>query len=162
VALDVPNEAGAIDAFERVSASARRRHPEAIIEGVLVTPQARPLAELIAGAVTDPQFGPLVLVGIGGILAEVIGKVVLRPAPIDEEDALEMLRELPGAGILTGARGRPPADLGALAASLVALGDLAIELAPELKEIDVNPLFALPEGQGALAGDALAVFGVDE
>jgi acetate---CoA ligase (ADP-forming) len=157
VALGVTDREAAALAFARVTASARRHHPAAAIEGTLVTPQIQPVAELIAGAMVDPQFGPLVLLGLGGLLAEAIDQVVLRPAPLDEDDAREMLDELPGSAVLTGARGRPVADLAALAAALIRLGDLATELSHELLELDINPLFALPEGQGALAGDALAV-----
>jgi acyl-CoA synthetase (NDP forming) len=129
--------------------------PGARIEGVLVARQVDPLAELIAGVKRDPLFGPVVLVGMGGIFTETIRDTSLRLPPLDTEMALEMIRELRGVPVLTGARGRPAADLEALAAVLVGLGELALDLGDRLLELDVNPLFALPDG--AVAGDALVV-----
>jgi len=94
-------------------------------------------------------------VGLGGIFAEAIHDVSVQRPPIDEETAQEMLSELRGVEVLRGARGRPVADLPAVSRVLVALGDLALDLGERLAELDVNPLFALPDG--ALAGDALVV-----
>ena len=124
-------------------------------EGVLVSHQVEPVAELIAGIKSDPQFGNLVLVGMGGIFTESLRDVSLRMPPIDEQTAVEMLEELRGATVLDGLRGRPPADRAALVKVLVALGDIALDLGERLVELDINPLFALPVG--ALAGDALLV-----
>ena len=129
--------------------------PGARIEGALVARHVDPVAELIAGVKVDPVFGPVVLVGTGGIFAEAIADTSLRLPPLDAEEALEMIRELRGLTLLTGARGRPAADLGSLAEVLVRLGELALDLEDRLLELDVNPLFALPKG--ALAGDALVV-----
>jgi acetate---CoA ligase (ADP-forming) len=120
---------------------------------VLVARQVAPVAELLAGVTLDAVFGPVVVVGLGGIFTEVLDDVAMRLPPLDEAEALEMLSELRGAAVLNGARGRPPADAAAIARVLVKLGDLALDLGGRLRAIDVNPLFALPEG--ALAGDAL-------
>ncbi len=151
VQLNLRSEAEVRTAFGEVS----RCVPGARVEGVLVATQVAPVAELIAGVNRDPQFGPVVVVGLGGIFAETLGDVSLRLPPIDERMALEMLSELRGAAVLKGARGRPAADLDALAAVLVALGELALDLGERLLAVDVNPLFALE--QGALAGDALVI-----
>jgi len=124
-------------------------------EGVLVSRQVDPVAELIAGVSTDPQFGNMVLVGMGGIFTESLRDVSLRMPHIDEQTGAEMLEELRGAAVLDGVRGRPPADRAALVRVLVALGDIALDLGDRLVELDINPLFALPVG--ALAGDALLV-----
>lgn len=126
----------------------------ATLRGLLVEPMAGPGVELIAGLERDPQFGPLVLVGLGGVLAEVLDDVSLRLAPVTHADALAMLAELHGAAILDGVRGRPGADRGAVAAILVALGTLATTR-PEIREIDLNPVVAGPAG--AVAVDALVV-----
>ncbi|HXJ48502.1 MAG TPA: acetate--CoA ligase family protein [Candidatus Acidoferrum sp.] len=124
-------------------------------EGVLVSHQVEPVAELIAGVSSDPQFGNMVLVGMGGIFTESLRDVSLRMPPIDEQTGAEMLDELRGVAVLDGVRGRPPADRAALVRVLVALGDIALDLGDRLVELDINPLFALPVG--AVAGDALMV-----
>lgn len=138
-------------AFADVKAAARG----ARFEGVLVSRQVEPVAELLAGISSDPQFGHMVLVGMGGIFTESLRDVSMRMPPIDEETGAEMLEELRGVAVLRGARGRPHADFSALVKVLVALGDIALELGERLVELDINPLFALP--QGALAGDALLI-----
>jgi acetate---CoA ligase (ADP-forming) len=110
--------------------------------------------ELIAGARRDPQFGPLVLVGIGGVLAEVLDDVSIRLAPITRDDAREMLAELRGARLLDGQRGRPGVDKTAIVGLLVALGK-AVSAHPEWREVDLNPVVA--SRSGAVAVDALIV-----
>ncbi len=110
--------------------------------------------ELIVGAKRDPRFGALVLVGLGGIFAEVLADVVVALAPIDEETAAELLLSLRGAALLGGVRGRPALDLTAAAAAVAAVSRLAAAC-PELEELDVNPLLVLP--QGALGLDARAI-----
>ncbi len=126
----------------------------ATVRGLLVEPMAAPGLELIAGMTRDPQFGPIVLVGIGGILAEYLDDVVLRLAPVSDEEAVSMLGELRGSGLLDGARGRPAVDRGAVARALVALGRLAVAR-PDIRAIDVNPLIARDDG--SIAVDALVV-----
>ena len=129
--------------------------PGVRVDGVLIARQVFPVAELIVGVKQDDHFGPVLLVGFGGIFTEAIQDVSIRLPPIDEETAQEMLTELRGVEVLRGARGRPVADLGAVSRVLIALGDLALDMGDRLAELDVNPLFALPDG--ALAGDALVV-----
>ncbi len=126
----------------------------ATIRGLLVEPMAPPGLELIAGVNRDPQFGPIVLVGIGGILAEVLDDVSLRLAPVPANEALGMLAELRGARLLDVTRGRPAIDREAVAAILVALGALAVAR-PDIRAIDLNPVLAGPDG--AIAVDALVV-----
>lgn len=157
VRLGLSSEAAVRAASDEVLAAVRRHQPDARIDGVLVARQVAPVAELIAGVNVDEQFGPVVAVGAGGIFAEVLADVALRLPPLDEEEALAMLEELRCAPLLHGARGRPRADLRAIAQVLVRLGDLALGLSPRLRALDVNPLLALPEGEGALAADALLV-----
>jgi hypothetical protein len=117
----------------------------------------RRAVELIAGLSWDPQFGHSVVVGLGGVFVEVYRDAALRLAPVDEDEALAMLRELKGRPILEGARGRPRADLKAVARVLVGLSNMALQLGPRLSAVDINPLFVLPEGEGARAGDALVL-----
>ena len=134
-------------AFEEVLEAARRAHPSAVIDGALISRDVRDArAELILGAKRDPMFGPVVLVGAGGVFVEAVRDVALRLAPVDEEEALEMLDELrvPVAG-----------DRGAAARALVAVGELALDLGERLVALDVNPLFVLE--RGVVAADALVV-----
>ena len=123
-------------------------------DGVLVQAMARPGVELIAGARRDPQFGPIIVVGIGGVLAEILDDVAVRLAPITADDAREMLAELRGARLLEGVRGRRRVNRSAVVDLLVALSR-AVEAHPGWREVDLNPVIAGPDG--ALAVDALIV-----
>lgn len=113
-------------------------------------------AELIAGCVRDPRFGPVVLVGLGGIYAELLDDTAVALAPVDPAQAEELIGSLKGAAILRGARGRPPLDIRAAAAALAALSELAASR-PDLAEIEINPLLVLPSGAVALDARALSV-----
>jgi hypothetical protein len=110
--------------------------------------------ELLIGARRDPRFGPIALAGLGGVYAEALGDVAVALAPLDEAGAERLLLALRGAPLLRGARGRPPVDLAAAAAALAALSRVAAAH-PEIAEIEVNPLLALPDG--ALGLDARIV-----
>jgi acyl-CoA synthetase (NDP forming) len=126
-------------------------------DGVLVQQQVTDGVEMIAGLVIDPQFGPFVLLGAGGVLAELLDDVVLRPAPVDEGEVTAMIAELRGRRLLDGFRGAPAADAGALAATVAALSRLGAEHAGALAELDLNPVLVRPRGSGAVVADALAV-----
>ena len=150
-----PEEAAT--AYRDILAAVEVNVPGARVDGVLVARQVFPVAELIAGVAADPQFGPMLLVGLGGIFVEVLDDFALRMAPIDFDDAVDMLSELRGRAVLEGARGAPRGDLHAAAVALVRLGQLAATLRDRIEAVDVNPLFVLPDGEGVLAGDALVV-----
>jgi acyl-CoA synthetase (NDP forming) len=126
--------------------------------GLLVEPMADPGVELIVGMRRDPSFGPVVLVGLGGVLAEVLDDVAIRLAPVDEGIAAGMLAGLRGSAILDGARGRPAADRARVAALISTLSLLAVER-DDLVEVDLNPVIAGPAG--AIAVDALVVMAAD-
>jgi acetyl coenzyme A synthetase (ADP forming)-like protein len=117
----------------------------------LVQPFVRGGAELLAGVVQDPVFGPLVAFGPGGILAELIGEAQFRLAPLTDLDADELVYGAKAGRLVAGFRGAPPADATALADLLLRLSLLADEL-PEVVELDLNPVMALPDG--CLAVDA--------
>jgi acyl-CoA synthetase (NDP forming) len=144
-------------AFDGVVEAARNYSRDARIEGVLLARQVEPVVELAAGIATDPEFGPVVIAGLGGVLVEVIRDASARVPPITKEDAREMLEELRASELLAGFRGRPPGDVDAAADALVSLGRLALDLRDRLLELDLNPLFVMPRGQGVLAGDALVI-----
>ena len=124
------------------------------IRGLLVEPMAAPGLELIVGMRRDPSFGPVVMVGLGGVLAEVLDDVTVRLAPVPADEALAMLAELRGARILDGVRGRPAVDRDSVAALIVALSRVAMAR-PDIVEVDMNPVIASPDG--AIAVDALVV-----
>ena len=107
--------------------------------GVLIAPMVSGTRELIAGMSTDPQFGPTILVGVGGVLAEALADVAVRPAPISRIDAEEMLEQLRTRDLFGEFRGEPAVDRAAVAEVLLALSD-AVARRPEIRSIDLNPL----------------------
>jgi succinyl-CoA synthetase beta subunit len=148
--------AAAREAFERILRRAGQAAPAARLEGVLVQSQVEgAVAELLLGAFLDEQFGPVIVAGLGGVFAEALDDVAIRVAPVERAEARRMLAELRGRRILRGFRGRPAADVEAVAEAISRLSRLAVELEAEVAEVDVNPLLVLPAGRGALAVDAL-------
>ncbi len=101
--------------------------------------------EIVVGGLRDPAYGPVVMVGLGGVLVEILGDVAFALAPVTAEYAGTMLRTLRGAAVLDGVRGAPAVDVGALAAVVVAVGEL-IAGVPDIAEIDLNPVLAGPHG----------------
>ena len=134
----------------------KKHAPDARIDGISVQEMASGV-EMIVGAVNDPHFGPYVMVGLGGVLTEVLHDVSHRFAPVSPDDAREMLAELKGAKILEGYRGAPPADVDAVVDVLVRLSWLIDDHRDRVAEIDVNPLFVRGTGKGVVAADALVV-----
>jgi acetyl coenzyme A synthetase (ADP forming)-like protein len=126
-------------------------HLEAM-EGVLVQPMAKGV-ELLIGMVQDPVFGPLVAFGLGGIHVEILGDVCFRVTPLTDRDASEMVRSIRGYRLLQGYRGHPAGDIEAIEEALLRVARL-VEEVPEIAELDINPLFALPPGQGCRIVDA--------
>ena len=130
------------------------RHHRLTVRGLLVEAMADPGVELILGLRRDDQFGPAVLVGLGGVLTEVLDDVAIRLAPIDRTAAEAMLDDLRGARLISGVRGRAAVDRAAIVSMLVALGQLGVDR-PDILEIDLNPVIA--SIGGAIAVDALVV-----
>lgn len=134
----------------------RVKHPAAKINGVLVQRMERGLAEVILGYKRDPQVGPVVVLGMGGVLAEIHRDLALRLAPVTEEEAGRMIEEVKGLAIIRGYRGLPRGDAAALARAVSAFSQLA-HLEPRVAEAEVNPLIVKPEGEGVVAVDGLLV-----
>lgn len=156
VRVGIRDETMLVEAYDAILANARHHVPGAHIEGVLLQEEIRDAVEIIVGIDNDASFGPAVMCGLGGIYAEVLGDVAFRLAPVTHDEAHAMIRELRAHAMLSGARGKPAVDIDALADTIVALSDMALDLQASLKELDINPLFVLPKGKGARAGDALA------
>jgi len=142
-------------AYEEVLANARAYQKDARIEGVLVQEMVQSGVETILGVTNDPLFGPAVMFGLGGIFAEVLKDVSFRLAPVTPAVARDMIEEIAGYPLLAGARGKPPADIAALADAIVRLSALAMDLKDRVSELDINPLFVFAEGEGVKAADAL-------
>jgi acyl-CoA synthetase (NDP forming) len=122
---------------------------------VLVCQSVPPGTELALGITRDPDLGPLIVVGAGGVLAELLADRAVALPPVDEATARELLAGLRVGRLLAGVRGAPPADLGAVVRAITGLSDLACELGDGLAALDVNPLICGPHG--ATAVDVLAL-----
>ncbi|MCQ4158636.1 acetate--CoA ligase family protein [Roseomonas sp. GC11] len=155
VLLNVADAAAVRAGFFQLLERAARAAPAARIEGVLVAKQLSGGVECILGVHRDPVFGPVAMFGLGGIFVEILKDVAFRRCPFGEAEAERMIRSIKGAPLLLGARGRPPADIPALARMLARLSVFASEAGPRLAGIDLNPVFAMPAGQGAFAADAV-------
>ncbi len=154
VKIGLEDETAVRAAYDDIIAAVKERQPKARIEGVAVQAMARPGTEVIVGMSKDPQFGPVLMFGLGGIFDEVLKDVSFRIVPLEERDAREMIDEIKGRAVLDGARGREPADIGALASLLLKLSAFA-EANPQLEELDLNPVFAYEDG--CIAVDARIV-----
>ncbi|BEP38428.1 acetate--CoA ligase family protein (plasmid) [Variovorax sp. V59] len=159
VFVGVRSEAQLREEYDQLLARVAQKAPGARIAGVLVAQMVQGGVELILGTKKDPVFGPMVMVGLGGIFAEIFKDVALQPAPVDEAQATAMLRSLKAFPLLDGARGRPKADVPAAAQAIAALSRFAVRHADSVSEIDINPLVVLEQGRGAHALDALLVPG---
>jgi acyl-CoA synthetase (NDP forming) len=148
------------EALKRAAAailqSVRVKHPQARVNGILVQRMEKGLAEVILGYKRDPQVGPVVVLGVGGVLAEIYRDLALRLAPVTEEEAGRMIEEVKGLAVIRGYRGLPRGDTAALARAVSAFSQLA-HLEPRVAEAEVNPLIVKPEGEGVVAVDGLLV-----
>ncbi|MEM1597548.1 MAG: acetate--CoA ligase family protein [Pyrobaculum sp.] len=130
-----------------------KKVPYAELKGVLIQKMVPKGVELIVGTTYDEIFGHVILFGLGGIYTELYKDVSMRIAPLDEQDAWEMVREVKAYRLLTGFRGTPPRDVPAVVDILLKFSRLVQEN-PEIREADLNPVIALEEGKGAYVVDA--------
>jgi acetyltransferase len=157
IRLNVNNPDDVERAFDEILAQAKRWDSAARLDGILVEEMILgETQELIVGARQDLRFGPVLTFGLGGIFVEAIRDFSVWPAPLTLDEAREMIRKLRGYRILTAFRGRPAADLEAVANTLCRIGEIASQWREQIAEIEINPLFVLPEGSGVIVGDALA------
>ncbi|MEX2192627.1 MAG: 3-hydroxypropionate--CoA ligase [Nitrosarchaeum sp.] len=115
------------------------------VKGILLEKMVPKGVELIVGVQNDPQFGPVIMVGLGGIMTEVMKDVAFRMLPITTSDAKSMLNELKGSKLLKGFRGSPPIDLDMVSKMLVQIGKLGMENADYINSIDFNPVVVYPK-----------------
>ena len=156
VALGVADAASAGAAYDRIVDAVRIAAPEARIDGVLAARMVRGV-ECILGVHRDPVLGHVVMLGAGGVNVELLRDVSFRVAPVDLRQARAMIGELKTVALLQGFRGAPKADIEALAQAIVRLSEFAIAAGDGLESVDVNPFAVLPQGEGALALDAVVV-----
>ena len=154
VKVGLKNKAEVRKAYREIMESVKQKYPKAKIEGVSVQGMARPGIEIIIGMFKDVQFGPVIMFGLGGIFVEVLKDVSFRLIPIVRRDAEEMIKEIKGYSLLNGYRGQEPANIPSLVDILLKVSDF-IERTPEIKEIDLNPVFAYKDS--AVAVDARIV-----
>lgn len=155
VRLNLASDAEVREAFAAIADAGRKAEP-GVAPQVLVQQQVPGGVEVILGARVDEVFGPMVMVGAGGILAEVISDVAFRLAPIGIDEARRMIAETRVARILAGIRGRPRCDVDALAEAIAGLSHRIASADGGLRDIEINPLFVQVDGEGVIAGDCVA------
>ena len=160
VRLNVTSHQELAAAYDEILVSARAYKADARIEGVLVQRMQKGLAEVIVGYKRDPQVGPVVVLGIGGVLAEIYHDFALRLAPVSAEEAMRMIEEVKGLAVIRGYRGLPRGDLTALAQAVSAFSQIAN--LQDIAEAEINPLIVKAEDQGVVAVDGLLVLGENE
>jgi acetyl coenzyme A synthetase (ADP forming)-like protein len=148
VKVGVSGDAEVRAAFDEIVANAKAYDAEAAIDGVQVQQLLSGGQEVIIGATTDPTFGKVIVFGLGGVLVEVLKDVTFRLAPVDAQTARSMLDGIEAAEVLRGVRGAEAVDAGALADVIVRLSDLVTDF-PRIREFDLNPVFARPDGASA-------------
>ena len=162
VMLNIKSLEQAEEAYDKILANAAQHAPNAKINGILMQKLLKAGTEMIIGLNSDPQFGPMLLVGMGGVFVEVFKDAALYPVPLNHDEALHMLQSLKSFKLLNGYRGNPPADIEALTDMMVKISDFAYRKKDTLKELDMNPLFVYPKGEGVAIADALAVMYEEE
>ncbi|MCW3837613.1 acetate--CoA ligase family protein [Sphingomonas canadensis] len=156
VMLGIRDADGLRAAWQTLHDNVARAAPGLALDGVLVERMAEKGLELMIGAKRDPKWGPVVLVGLGGIWVEALGDVRLMPADLAVDDIVAELGKLRSAKLLGGVRGAPPVDVRAVAETAALVGRLMLTV-PQIEEIDLNPVFVHPDGQGLTAVDALVI-----
>lgn len=155
VVLGIGDAAALKQAARDILTRVRTKHPHARLNGILVQRMERGLAEVIIGYKRDAQVGPLVVIGVGGVLAEIYHDFAMRLAPVTAATAAQMIEEVKGLALIRGYRGMPRGDCAALAQAVAAFSQLAAF--DDIAEAEINPLIVKPEGQGVVAVDGLIV-----
>jgi len=156
VKLNIKDADGLRIAWQNIARGIAAHLPGAKLDGCVVQPMLDEGTELIVGCRWDPQFGAVVIIGSGGVLVEILSDVQMAIAPISPTHARQLIERLRITPVLAGARGRPTADIEALADTVARLSELAAALGPRLAELDINPLLVREAGRGIIALDARA------
>ena len=145
VKLNLRGETALREAYGSIMESCRDYSPDAVIEGMLVTPMARKGTEVIIGVMRDPIFGPVLMFGLGGIFVEILEDVAFRAIPLSRHDACSMVEQIKARKILKGVRGEAAVDKEALVDLLLKISCI-VEAYPQLAELDLNPVIAYDDG----------------
>jgi len=151
VILNIRNERELYQAYHQIIKNVEKKAPKAKIDGFFIQEMIPKEREVIIGGKKDSTFGQTIVFGLGGIFVEVYEDVSFRVVPITRQDAIEMIKEIRAFKILKGVRGKPPVDFGALVDILLKTSKM-LELNPEIKELDINPIITFPDR--AVAVDA--------
>lgn len=154
VILKLADSEALAQGWERLYGNITHHRPGLVLDGVLLEHMGKPGMELIVGARNDPDWGPVILAGFGGVTAEIHQDVRLLPPDLSIEEITAELNRLKAAVLLRGFRGSPALDVKAAAQMIARLGSLLLAN-PSISEIDLNPVVLYPEGEGAVALDAL-------
>jgi acetyl-CoA synthetase (ADP-forming) len=147
--VDVRSEKEALSAFDEIMSKMSGHDGD-----VLIYKMIKGRRELVMGLTRDEQFGPCVMFGLGGIFTEILRDVSFRRAPLEKRDALDMMNEIKGKGILDAVRGMDAADKDKLADMLIRVGQIGLEI-EQVREIDLNPVIL--SGSNPIVVDALIV-----
>lgn len=153
VKVNLKDEYEVSEAFLQIMLNAKNYNPNAQLQGVSVQPNVEKGTEIIVGMNRDEVFGPVLLFGLGGIFVEVVKDVSLRVLPLDSYEIEKMIKEIKGYPLLAGYRGEKVKDIEAIKEIIEKIAFLSEEF-PEIKEIDLNPVFVYDEGKGASVVDA--------
>lgn len=157
VALDISDRETLITRGQEIIGAAKSYCPDANIVGLLVQELHQGIAEVIVGFKRDVEVGPIVMLGIGGVLAEIYKDTSVRMAPVTQKMALQMIREVKGLAPILGYRNLPEGDVDALSRVVVAVSSLAAQGGERIREAEINPLIVKPRGEGVVAVDNLIV-----
>jgi len=158
VILGLKDPKSIADGWVRLQTNIGRHCPGLVLDGVLVEQMSKPGVELIIGGRNDPDWGAVVLAGFGGIQAEILHDVRLLPSDLTIEGIVRELNLLKSSALLRGFRGSPALDVIAVATIISRVAGL-LRAEPSIREIDLNPVIIYPQGEGAIALDALVVVG---
>jgi len=152
--LEIKREDELNSAFDQLLKNAKKYNPNAKIEGVVLEEKLSGV-ELIVGVSVDPQFGHVIMFGLGGIFVEILKDVNFRAIPLNKKDAFELIEEMHAKGLLEGFRNQKKVNKAKIAEFLLKISKI-VEKNPNIRELDINPLFA--NEKGVIAADALLRF----
>lgn len=144
VILNIDNEKKLFQAYHQIIKNVEKNAPKATIDGFFIQEMISRGQEVIVGGKLDPTFGQTIAFGLGGVFVEVFEDISFRVVPITRKDALEMIKEIKAYKILKGYRGKPPVNIEALVDILLKTSKM-LEENQEIKELDINPILALPD-----------------